>query len=168
MRWTLSEEDSEACDLLDIDVESLDPLFQLIWRRTTLIKVAVMSNSVDGKTGRSSGLTKVCPYCSTHLLLQATACSYCKKKVGPVNKQGIAQKPTDWKAYTVCFLTWGALFGYFWILGWSKPMTHFFKKLAIATWFIIVKVSLAIWNVFVTSWDRIVEIWTQLIDNLMK
>jgi len=127
-----------------------------------------MSNGVDGKKRRPSRLTKVCPYCSTHLLLNATACSYCKKKVGPANRQGIAEKPTDWKAYTVCFLSWGVMFVYFWILGWSKPMTAFFKKLAIATWFIIVKISFAIWNVFVTSWERIVDIFTRLIDSLLK
>lgn len=127
-----------------------------------------MSNSSDSKKGKSTGLTKVCPYCSTHLLNSATACSYCKKKVGPVNKQGIAEKPTDWKAYLAFGISWGVLFVYFWILGWSKPMTAFFKKLAIETWFIIVKVSFAIWNVFVTSWDRIVEIWSRLIDSLMK
>ena len=125
-----------------------------------------MSNGVGGKKGGTSRLTKVCPYCSTHLLLNATACTYCKKKVGPANKQGIAEKPTDWKAYTVCFLSWGAMFVYFWILGWSKPMTEFFKKLGIATWFIIVKFSFAIWNVFVTTWDRIVEILTNLSNKL--
>jgi len=125
-----------------------------------------MSNGGGTKKEKFSGLTKVCPYCSTHLLLNATACSYCKKKVGPVNKQGIAEKPTDWKAYTACFLSWGALFVYFWMLGWSKPMTEFLKKLALATWFIIVKFSFAIWNVFVTSWERIVEIFSKLLNRL--
>jgi len=127
-----------------------------------------MGNGGVSKKGKSPGLTKICPYCSTHLLKNATNCSYCKKKVGPANKQGIAEKPTDWKAYTVCSLSWGALFAYFWVLGWSKPLTQFFKTLAIETWFIIVKVSFAIWNVFVTSWDRIVEIWTQLMEKLMN
>ena len=127
-----------------------------------------MSDSGDSKKRKSTGLIKVCPYCSTHLLLQATACSYCKKKVGPVNNQGIAERPTDWKAYTACTISWAVLFVYFWILGWSKPMTVFFKKLAIETWFIIVKISFAIWNVFVTSWDRIVEIFSRLLDSLMK
>ncbi|MDF1592232.1 MAG: hypothetical protein P1P89_12000 [Desulfobacterales bacterium] len=125
-----------------------------------------MSNSDDRKKEKSSGLTKVCPYCSTHLLLQATACTYCTKKVGPVNRQGIAEKPTDWKAYTACFLSWGALFIYFWILGWSKPMTAFFKQLAFQTWFIIVKISFSIWNVFVSTWDRIGEILTNLLNKL--
>jgi len=127
-----------------------------------------MSKSGDSKKGKSTGLIKVCPYCSTHLLISATACSYCKKKVGPINRQGIAEKPTDWKAYTACFLTWGALFVYFWILGWSKPMTQFFKNLAIQTWLLIVKISFAIWNVFVTSWDRIVDIFSRLLDSLVK
>jgi len=127
-----------------------------------------MSPSGDIKKEKSSSLTKVCPYCSTHLIINATECTYCKKKVGPVNKQGIAEKPTDWKAYTACFVSWFALFFYFWMLGWSKPMTKFFKKLAIETWFIIVKVSFAIWNLFVTSWDRIVEAFSRLMDALTK
>ena len=125
-----------------------------------------MSESGDKKQDKFSGLTKVCPYCSTHLLLNATECSYCEKKVGPVNRQGIAEKPTDWKAYTACFISWGALFVYFWMLGWSKPMTEFFKKLAIETWYIIVKISFAIWNVFVMTWDRIVDIFTNLLNKL--
>ncbi len=125
-----------------------------------------MGNSDDGKKGKSTGLTKVCPYCSTHLLMSAAECTYCKKKVGPVNRQGIAEKPTDWKAYTACFLSWGAMFAYFWMLGWSKPMTGFFKKLAIETWFIIVKISFSIWNVFVSTWDRIGEILSNLLNKL--
>ena len=112
--------------------------------------------------------TKKCPYCSTHLIPSAQVCTYCKKKVGPINKHGIADKPTDWKAYTACSISWFALFIYFWMLGWSKPMTKFFKKLAIETWFIIVKVSFAIWNLFVTSWDRIVEAWSRLMDTLLN
>lgn len=125
-----------------------------------------MSNNGDTKKEKSSGLTKVCPYCSTHLLVSATTCEYCKKKVGPVNKQGVAEKPTDWKAYTVCSIIWFALFVYFWMLGWSKPMTQFFKKLAIESWFIIIKISFAILGVFVGTWNRIVEIFTVLIDKL--
>ena len=124
-----------------------------------------MSPSPDVKKERSTALTKVCPYCSTHLIINATECSYCKKKVGPVNKQGIAEKPADWKAYTACLLSWGALFAYFWMLGWSKPMTQFFKKLAVETWFIIVKISFAIWAVFVTTWNTILDIFNKLLQS---
>lgn len=127
-----------------------------------------MSNGGDVQKGKATGLTKVCPYCSTHLLINATSCSYCKKKVGPANKQGIAEKPTDWKAYTICFVSWGAMLFYFWVLGWSKPMTRFFKMLAVETWFIIVKTSTAIWNLFVSSWDRVVEIWKTFINWLFS
>jgi hypothetical protein len=45
--------------------------------------------------------TKKCWECFTHLPLNATVCNVCKKKVGKVNRYGIAQKPTDWKAYTI-------------------------------------------------------------------
>jgi hypothetical protein len=132
------------------------------------LKVTLMSNGGGVKKAKATGLIKVCPYCSTHLLINATACSYCKKKVGPINKQGIAEKPTDWKAYTICIVSWVAMFSYFWVLGWSKPMTHFFKTLAIETWFIIVKTSTAIWNVFVSSWERIVEIWVTFMNWLFS
>ncbi|MEW6671454.1 MAG: hypothetical protein AB1427_07105 [Thermodesulfobacteriota bacterium] len=122
-----------------------------------------MSERDEIKKDKTSGLTKICPYCSTHLIVNATECSYCKKKVGPVNRQGIAEKPTDWKAYTACFICWGALFAYFWMLGWSKPMTQFFKKFAVETWIIIVRFSYAIWSLFVNTWDRIAEILNKLI-----
>jgi len=102
--------------------------------------------------------TKKCPYCSTHLIPSAQVCTYCKKKVGPMNKHGIADKPTNWKAYTACFMTWGGLFFYFWVLGWSDPMLRFFKQLLHYTKIYSVKIAFAIWGVFVATWDRIVEI----------
>ena len=76
-----------------------------------------MSKSTDSKKKKSSALLKTCPYCSTHLLVDATECSECKKKVGPMNKHGITEKPTDWRAIASCVITWGALFFYIWVLG---------------------------------------------------
>jgi len=123
--------------------------------------------SANVASRKSSQLTKVCPYCSTHLLAKDVVCSYCKKKVGPANRQGIAQKPTDWKAYTACIVAWGGLFFYFWVLGWSEPMTRFLKMAAVETWFVIVKISFAIWGVFVFTWDRIADIWMHFMNWLM-
>ena len=45
--------------------------------------------------------TKKCYDCFAHLPLNATVCNVCKKKVGKVNRHGIAEKPTDWKAYAI-------------------------------------------------------------------
>jgi len=45
--------------------------------------------------------TKKCWECFTHLPLNAAVCNVCKKKVGKVNRYGIAEKPTDWKAYII-------------------------------------------------------------------
>ena len=95
---------------------------------------------------------------------QCESCSYCKKKVGPVNKHGIANKPTDYKAYTACMLSWAGLFFYFWVLGWSDPMLRFFKKFAIFMKVWSVKIAFAIWGVIVGTWDRIVDILVKFND----
>ena len=121
-----------------------------------------MSKSTGSEKKKSSPLLKNCPYCSTHLLVDATECSNCKKKVGPLNKHGVTEKPTDWKAISACVACWGALFLYFWVLGWGTPTVRLFKKLLIATWHIIIKISFAIWGVFVDFWETIGEILMKL------
>lgn len=121
-----------------------------------------MSNSTGSEKRKSSPLLKNCPYCSTHLLVDATECTNCKKKVGPLNKHGVTEKPTDWKAISACVASWGALILYFWVLGWGKPMIRFFKIFVKATWHIIIKISFAIWGVFVDFWETIGEIVTRL------
>lgn len=37
-----------------------------------------------------------------------------KKKVGNVNKHGIAKKPFDWLAYTICLIAWMGFGFYIW------------------------------------------------------
>ena len=58
--------------------------------------------------------TKKCYECFTHLPLDAEVCPSCKKKVGEVNKIGIATKPTDWKGYVICLLIWIGLGIFIW------------------------------------------------------
>ena len=58
--------------------------------------------------------TKKCYECFTHLALNATVCNVCKKKVGKVNRHGIAEKPTDWKAYIIAGIAMFLLIGFFW------------------------------------------------------
>jgi len=58
--------------------------------------------------------SKKCWECLTHLPLKATVCSVCKKKVGKVNKFGIAEKPIDYKAYVICVFAFLLLFVFIW------------------------------------------------------
>ncbi len=118
--------------------------------------------------GKPSHSTKKCPYCSTHLIRNAPSCTYCKKKVGPVDKHGIAQKPVDWKAYTACILSWTGLMLYFWVLGWSDPMLRFFKKFYIFMWVYSVKFLLAIWGIIIGTLNRIMEILIKFNDWMMN
>ncbi len=56
--------------------------------------------------------TKKCWECFTHLPLKAEVCHVCKKKVGKVLNNGMAEKPTDWMAYFYFIMSWVGL-GYF-------------------------------------------------------
>lgn len=57
---------------------------------------------------------KRCPYCFTHLRLDATHCIDCKKKVGKIDKFGLAKKPFNYKAYLASLL-WIIMLGiYIW------------------------------------------------------
>jgi hypothetical protein len=58
--------------------------------------------------------TKKCYECFTHLSLNATECYACKKKVGKVDRNGIAEKPTDFKSYFVFALAFAALAAFLW------------------------------------------------------
>jgi hypothetical protein len=65
-------------------------------------------------------LTKKCPYCSVVLGINDTICFSCRRKVGKINEHGLAEKPFDWLAYLLCFLSIGAFVYFIW---WS-----FFRK----------------------------------------
>ena len=62
--------------------------------------------------GSSTYSTKKCYECFSHLPLNATVCTTCKKKVGPVDRNGLAQKPTDWKAYIIFGISFAVLVGF--------------------------------------------------------
>jgi len=58
--------------------------------------------------------TKKCPECFTHLPLNAKKCTVCNTLVSDVNRHGMAKRPIDWRAYTICFLSWLVLGLYIW------------------------------------------------------
>ena len=89
--------------------------------------------------------TKRCPYCRTHNKIDAERCINelsCGKRIGEVDKNGFAKKPTDWWSYISCSLWCFVFFFYLWMLGWSKPLLHQVEMMAI--W---------VWNVLLTLWD---------------
>ena len=73
-----------------------------------------MSKPGPDKNGDSACATKKCPYCYTHLPLDVKICFSCKKKVGKVEKHGMAKKPVDWISYIVCLIAWLGFFLYMW------------------------------------------------------
>ncbi len=63
--------------------------------------------------------TKTCPYCTVPLSVDAEECFSCKKKVGKIDKHGIASKPANYMAYVVCLLVWVALYLYVRYVPWN-------------------------------------------------
>lgn len=71
-----------------------------------------------GAEGDVEFSTKKCPWCFTHLALDAVRCDACHKRVGEVDKLGFAKKPVDWAGYFVaavaiagfCLFIWWAFF----------------------------------------------------------
>lgn len=59
--------------------------------------------------------TKKCPYCSVVLGADDTICFSCRAKVGKANEHGIAEKPFDWMAYTLCILS---IFAFAYFMWW--------------------------------------------------
>jgi len=57
---------------------------------------------------------KRCPYCSANLKGTDTKCHSCNRKVGPGNEQGIAEKPFDWKGYTMSVAAFIAFIYFMW------------------------------------------------------
>lgn len=71
-----------------------------------------MAQSKD--QGGKTFSTKKCYECLTHIPLAATVCNVCKSKVGEVDRNGIAKKPIDWKAYLGFIVAAGLLAGFIW------------------------------------------------------
>lgn len=72
------------------------------------MKPEPLGTSGQDRKRMPSYIYKKCPECLTELPLDAKGCISCRKKVGGINKFGLAKKPPDWKAYTSCFLAWAA------------------------------------------------------------
>ena len=75
-----------------------------------------MSDDLNKEIGRGQAYFtyKRCPYCYTHLKLNAEHCMECRKKVGEVDKLGLARKPFNYKAYFAAALWVILLAIYFW------------------------------------------------------
>ena len=55
---------------------------------------------------------KKCYECLNEIQLDARVCFSCGQKLGPVDKNGIAKRPIDWRAYGVALLA-VLCFGYY-------------------------------------------------------
>ena len=64
---------------------------------------------------------KRCPFCYTYIRLDATHCTDCKRKVGKIDKYGLAKKPFNYKAYLAALL-WFVMLG---IYIWKIFITQF-------------------------------------------
>ena len=61
-----------------------------------------------------SSATKRCPECSVHMPIDATRCTDCGKRVGPVDKHGVAQKAINYRAYAEMVLAFVVLGLFVW------------------------------------------------------
>lgn len=57
-------------------------------------------------------VTKKCPECYAHVPLNEEVCPSCKARLGKIKKHGMAERPTNWKAYIICILAWILLIVY--------------------------------------------------------
>jgi predicted amidophosphoribosyltransferase len=57
---------------------------------------------------------KKCPYCYSHLAVNANRCDRCGKRVGPVQSTGWAKKTVDVKAYLIAIVSATLFIVYFW------------------------------------------------------
>ena len=62
----------------------------------------------------SSSATKRCPECTVHIPIDATRCTACGKRVGPVDKHGVAQKAINYRAYAEMLIAFAALGLFVW------------------------------------------------------
>ena len=51
-------------------------------------------------------VSKKCPYCYVHMKLEAETCPSCKRKVGMIDKHGMATRRIEWGKYIICILSW--------------------------------------------------------------
>lgn len=66
-------------------------------------------------SGKKGGqVTKKCPECMAYMPLTADVCPSCKLPVANINKHGMANRKTDWKAYATAVVAWAFFFFYIW------------------------------------------------------
>ena len=69
--------------------------------------------SID--SGNPTGyISKKCPECMEYMSLNAGVCPSCKTPVGKINKNGMASRKTDWKAYATAIAAWIVFIVYIW------------------------------------------------------
>lgn len=69
-----------------------------------------------GPESQQTLVSKKCPWCLVYLPLEARVCHACKKKVGMMDRHGMAKKPVDIKAYIMAVL---AIAGFVWYIMWA-------------------------------------------------
>lgn len=57
---------------------------------------------------------KRCPYCFASLRLTADTCPSCQKRVGKVDRYGLAKKPINYMGYLAAVMWAGIFVGYIW------------------------------------------------------
>ena len=66
-------------------------------------------------SGNTAGyVSKKCPECMEYMSLNVDVCPSCKLPVGKINKNGMAARKTDWKAYSAAIGAWTFFFFYIW------------------------------------------------------
>jgi ribosomal protein L40E len=73
-----------------------------------------MRQSSDQRSRSKDFETKKCPECYAYLPGEAVRCNVCGTRVGKRGKTGMAIKPINWKAYTICLFAWVAFGLYVW------------------------------------------------------
>ena len=57
---------------------------------------------------------KKCPYCYSHLAVNANQCDRCGYRWGPEESKEWAKKTVDWKSYIIAIGAAALFLGYFW------------------------------------------------------
>jgi hypothetical protein len=68
------------------------------------------------ETPPAASATKRCPECTVHIPIDATRCTDCGKRVGPVDKSGVARRATNYRAYAemiIAFVVFGLFVWWF-------------------------------------------------------
>ncbi len=73
------------------------------------------NRSVPNDSENARGhISKKCPECMEYMPLSDEVCPACGLAVGKINKHGMANRKTDWKAYVIALFAWLFFFFYIW------------------------------------------------------